>query len=94
MIVIAVSYKVKSGRREEALGAAKICAGTTRREAGNIDYTFYAGIDSPDTFFPLRAVGRPEGSGLAYEIGAPRRVPEGARRFDRRASGDQEIRSL
>jgi len=51
MIVIAVSYKVKSGRREEALGAAKICAGTTRREAGNIDYTFYAGIDSPDTFF-------------------------------------------
>ena len=31
--------------------AAKTCAETTRREAGNIDYTFYAGVDSPDTFF-------------------------------------------
>jgi quinol monooxygenase YgiN len=51
MIVIAVAYKAKAGKREEALEAAKICAGTTRREAGNIDYTFYAGIDSPDTFF-------------------------------------------
>jgi quinol monooxygenase YgiN len=51
MIVIAVAYKAKAGRREEALGAAKACAEKTRREAGNIDYTFYAGVDSPDAFF-------------------------------------------
>jgi quinol monooxygenase YgiN len=51
MIVIAVTYKAKPGKREAALRAAKSCAETTRREAGNIDYTFYAGVDSPDTFF-------------------------------------------
>ena len=51
MIVIAVTYKAKPGKREEALRAAKTCAETTRREAGNIDYTFYAGIDEPDAFF-------------------------------------------
>ena len=43
MIVIAVTYKAKPGKREAALRAAKTCAETTRREAGNIDYTFYAG---------------------------------------------------
>ena len=50
MIVIAVMYKVKLGKREEALRAAKTCAETTRGEAGNIDDTFYAGVDSPDIF--------------------------------------------
>jgi len=51
MIVIAVSYKAKPGKRDEALKAARTCAATTRREAGNIDYSFYAGIDDPDSFF-------------------------------------------
>ena len=51
MIVIAVTYKAKPGKREEAVGAARICAEKTRREAGNREYTFYAGIDGPEAFF-------------------------------------------
>jgi quinol monooxygenase YgiN len=51
MIVIAVAYEAKPGKREEALRAAKTCAATTRLEPGNTDYTFYAGIDSPESFF-------------------------------------------
>ncbi len=51
MLVIAVTYKAKPGKREEALRAARICSAKTRREAGNVDYTFYSGIDDSQTFF-------------------------------------------
>lgn len=51
MLAIAVTYKAKPGKREEALRAARTCSAETRREAGNADYTFYAGIDDPQTFF-------------------------------------------
>jgi quinol monooxygenase YgiN len=51
MIVVAVTYKMKVGKREEALRAARICSEKTRSEEGNLDYTFYTGIDDEDTFF-------------------------------------------
>lgn len=51
MLAIAVTYKAKSGKREEALRAARICSAKTREEPGNLDYTFYAGIDDEDSFF-------------------------------------------
>ncbi len=51
MLAIAVTYKAKPGKREIALKAARICSEKTRREAGNGDYTFYAGIDDDRTFF-------------------------------------------
>jgi len=51
MIVVAVTYKAKSGKREEALKAARICSEKTRCESGNLDYTFSSGIDDEDTFY-------------------------------------------
>ncbi len=51
MLVIAVAYKAKKGKREEALKAARICSGKTRAEPGNLDYTFYSGIDDDQSFF-------------------------------------------
>lgn len=51
MLAIAVTYKAKTDRREEALQAARICSEKTKRENGNVDYTFYSGIDDDQTFF-------------------------------------------
>ncbi|HSV55791.1 MAG TPA: putative quinol monooxygenase [Magnetospirillaceae bacterium] len=51
MLVLAVAYRAKPGCRGEALRAARACSAESRRETGNMDYTFYAGIDDESAFF-------------------------------------------
>ena len=51
MIVIAGTVRVRPGRREEAMRAARAMVAATRAEPGCRHYRFYADLEDPEIFF-------------------------------------------
>lgn len=51
MIVIAATFNIKDGKRQEAITAMQTMAKATMQENGCNDYTFYADLENENKFF-------------------------------------------
>ncbi len=51
MIVIAATFNIKEGKRQEAISTMQTMAKATMQEDGCNDYTFYADLENKNKFF-------------------------------------------